>query len=200
MDLPFTTDQFLGVFRDYNQAIWPVQVVAYLLGLGAIAFTFRRAPWSDRAIGGVLAVFWLWMGAVYHLTFFREINPAAVLFGGLFLVQGLLFVYVGILRNGLTFRARSDLYGWVGGLFMAYALAIYPLIGALLGHGYPQAPMFGVAPCPATIFTFGLLLWTTGRVPGGLLVAGLLGTGLLLYRNRSETEARTRSSAVESTP
>lgn len=28
-----------------------------------------------------------------------------------FLVQGGLFVSCGILRNGLTFRSRSDLYG-----------------------------------------------------------------------------------------
>lgn len=86
--------------------------------------------------------------------------------------------------------------------------------------------MFGVAPCPAIIFTFGFLLWTTGRAPSwllviptlwgligftavlirggledtGLLVAGLLGTGLLLYRNRSEKEAQTRSPGGESTP
>lgn len=209
MDLPFTTEQFLDVFRDYNTVIWPAQAVAYLLGLGAVVLTFRPTSRADRGISAVLAVFWLWMGAVYHLVFFREINAAATLFGGFFLVQGLLFVYVGIVRRGLTFRARSDLYGWVGGLFMAYALAIYPVIGALLGHGYPQAPMFGVAPCPATIFTFGLLLWTAGRVSGwllviptlwaligftaaltlsiledtGLLVAGLLGPGLLRYRN-----------------
>ena len=212
MDLPFTTEQFLGVFRDYNQAIWPIQIVALLFGLGALGLTFRRMSWSDRAIGGILAAFWGWMGAVYHLAFFREINAAAVLFGVLFLIQGLLFAYVGSVRNSLTFRARTDLYGWVGGLFLAYALMIYPVIGAHLGHGYPQAPMFGVAPCPTTIFTFGLLLWTSDRVPGvlliiptlwaligftaaftlgiledtGLLVAGLVGTGLLLYRNRYE--------------
>lgn len=223
MDLPFTTEQFLGVFREYNTAIWPVQVAVYLLGLGAIGLTFRRPSWSDRTIAGVLAVFWGWMGAVYHLAFFRTINPAATLFGAFFLVQGLLFVYVGVVRGNLTFRARSDLYGWVGGLLMGYALAIYPVLGALLGHGYPEAPMFGVAPCPATIFTFGLLLWTAGRVPGwllviptlwaligftaaftlgiledtGLLVAGLLGTGLLLYRNRTEAERGTLSPWAE---
>lgn len=78
MDLPFTAEQFLNVFREYNTAIWPAQVVAYLLGLGAIGLSFRRTSGSDRLIGGVLAALWLWMGAVYHLTFFRAINQAAV--------------------------------------------------------------------------------------------------------------------------
>jgi hypothetical protein len=35
-------------------------------------------------------------------------------------------------------------------------------------------PVFGVAPCPTTIFTFGILLWTTDRVPKYLLVIPLL--------------------------
>jgi hypothetical protein len=38
------------------------------------------------------------------------------------------------------------------------------------GHRYPQLPMFGITPCPVTLFTFGLLLLTTGPVQRGLLV------------------------------
>jgi Family of unknown function (DUF6064) len=30
--------------------------------------------------------------------------------------------------------------------------------------------MFGVAPCPTVIYTFGMLLWTSERVPGRLLI------------------------------
>lgn len=32
IELPFTIDQFLQVFEVYNRAIWPTQIVAYLLG------------------------------------------------------------------------------------------------------------------------------------------------------------------------
>lgn len=212
MDLPFTTEQFLTVFRDYNTAIWPAQIGAYLLGIGALGLAGRDSSMSDRLICLILATFWVWMGAVYHLLFFWAINPAAVLFGGLFLAQGVAFLSIGLRRSPLRFSTRSDLYGGIGGVAVLYALAVYPALGAWLGHGYPQAPMFGVAPCPTTIFTFGLLLWTRGRVPvwllviptlwaligttaavslgiledTGLLVAGLLGTGLLLYRNHAE--------------
>lgn len=31
-------------------------------------------------------------------------------------------------------------------------------------------PVFGVTPCPTTIFTFGLLLWTASRVPLYIIV------------------------------
>ena len=67
----------------------------------------------------------------------------------------------------LTLPAGQEV---VGGLFLLYALAIYPLLGWLSGHTYPRSPSFGLTPCPVTIFSVGLLLWTTGRVPKYLLV------------------------------
>lgn len=59
-------------------------------------------------------------------------------------------------------------------LLIAYAMIVYPVIGTVLGHGYPSSPSFGVAPCPTTIFTFGLLLCTNARVPKSLLVIPLI--------------------------
>lgn len=210
MELPFTTDQFLDVFRSYNLAIWPAQVVAYVLAFAALGLVIRPRRQADRWVGGILAFFWFWMGAVYHLAFFSSINPAAYVFGAFFVAQGLLFLAFGAVLPKVTFRFRRDGYGLAGGLLMLYALVLYPLLGMLQGHGYPYAPVFGVAPCPTTIFTFGLLLWTVGRVPGwllviptlwalvgtaaalqlgiredlGLPVAALVGVALLLYRNR----------------
>ena len=209
MELPFTTEQFLHVFEAYNTAIWPVQAGAYLLGLGGLAVAVWPVQGSDRIVSSILGAFWLWMGAAYHLTFFRPINPAALGFGIAFLAQGLLFLAVGVVRRRLVFAFRADVYGWTGALFVGYALAIYPALGGLLGHGYPQAPMFGVAPCPTTIFTFAVLLWTVRPVPLwllvipglwsligvtaavrlgilediGLLGAALVGTGLLFVRD-----------------
>ena len=59
---------------------------------------------------------------------------------------------------------------WVGMAFIAYAAIAYPLIGMAMGHSYPHLPMFGVTPCPVTIFTFGLFLLTTSPVARWLLV------------------------------
>jgi len=174
MDLPFTTDQFLAVFEAYNEAIWPAQMVAYLLGIGVVILALRPRPYAGRIISGVLAGFWLWNGAVYHLALFRQINGAAVAFGVLFIVQGALWLRAGVSRPGLSFRATADTPSIVGGLLILYALVAYSIIGTLLGHGYPRSPVFGVAPCPTTIFTFGLLLWTQTRVPKHLLTIPLI--------------------------
>jgi Family of unknown function (DUF6064) len=72
----------------------------------------------------------------------------------------------GLMETG----RRSDLATWVGAAFMSYAAIVYPLIGIATRHHFPEIPMFGVTPCPVTIFTFGLLQLTVRPVPRWLLV------------------------------
>ncbi|CAG1019128.1 hypothetical protein BURC_03984 [Burkholderiaceae bacterium] len=35
--LPFTREEFVGVFIEYNLAVWPVQILAYVLGIAMLA-------------------------------------------------------------------------------------------------------------------------------------------------------------------
>lgn len=160
--LPFSIEQFLSVFATYNAAIWPIQIVAYLVGAAAVALVFAKSAWKDRAIAIALALMWFWTGIAYHGMFFSAINKPAYLFGALFAVQGLYFILEGVIRPRMAFAARSDLAGWIGYAFIAYAMAVYPLLGIATGHGWPEMPMFGVTPCPVTIFTFGMLLLASG--------------------------------------
>jgi hypothetical protein len=43
-----------------------------------------------------------------------------------------------------------------------------------MGHSSLELPMFGVTPCPVTIFTFGMLLLTRQPVPRLLLAIPVL--------------------------
>jgi hypothetical protein len=174
MNIPFTVEQFFEVFKNYNEAIWPAQILAYVLGILALVLAWRQGKISDRLIGGILAVFWLWIGVFYHILHFSAINPAAMVFGIVFILQGLLFFVVGTLLDKLTFRLTAKPLPVIGAICILYAMVIYPVLGVCFDHTYPAAPMFGVAPCPTTIFTIGILLWTTSRVPGYLLVIPFL--------------------------
>ena len=171
--LPFTREQFTAVFVDYNVAIWPAQVVAYGLGLLMVGAVLRPSPASQRLVSAGLALMWVWTGFAYHGLFFATINPAALGFGMLFVVQGALFAYLGVARHRLCFGPAAGAPGWLGWSLVAYAAALYPLLGVWAGHGYPQLPMFGITPCPVTLFTLGLLLLTTAPVPRALLAIPL---------------------------
>lgn len=171
--LPFTREQFLGVFADYNMAVWPAQVVAYVLGLIVVAALLRPSPLGHRVVAGVLAAMWVWTGVAYHGLFFARINPVALVFGALFVVQGGLFVIAGVARRRLVFGHSAGYVSALGGALVAYAAVVYPLLGLSAGHTYPAQPMFGITPCPVTLFTFGMLLLTTVPVPRWLLIIPL---------------------------
>lgn len=171
---PFTAGQFSEVFQRYNEAIWPAQVAAYVAGLGTLAWAvLRPSRRSGRAMGLVLAGMWVLMGAGYHLSFFRAISGLALPAGVLFLVEGAALAGLA-LRGRLELAPRRDAWARLGLALVGYAALAYPLLGLAQGHVYPRAPVFGVAPCPTTIFTFGVLLLVARPVPGWLLVIPLL--------------------------
>jgi len=171
--IPFTRTDFMRVFEQYNDAVWPWHVLIYLAGLIAFAPAFTRRTIASKLICLILALLWLWMGVVYHLLFFTTINKAARLFGALFIVQSLVFIFAGVLRSRLSFSFRFNVQGLIGGALMTYAVIVYPIIGIALGHSYPAAPTFGV-PCPTTIFTFGLLIGAGINIRFYMLIIPLL--------------------------
>lgn len=173
MNFPFTVEQFLSVFEQYNTSVWPLQIFLNIVALGAIALAVRRRPSSDRSISAILSLFWLWIGVVYHYAFFTTINKAAYVFAFFNVLQGLIFLFTGVLRRRLSFEFRSNGYGWTGGFLILYAMVLYPILGYFFGHAYPKAPSFGL-PCPTTIFTLGLLLWTKPGLPKSVLIIPVL--------------------------
>lgn len=164
MKLPFSIDQFFKVFWDYNLSIWPLQILFYLSALLVIFLSLIKLRASDKIISLILSFFWIWMGVVYHLVYFTSINKAGWVFGIAFILQGSFFFFFSFISKRISFRFNPNIYGITGGLYILYALVIYPLIGYYQGHVYPASPTFGL-PCPTTIFTFGLLLWTDKKIP-----------------------------------
>ncbi|RTE91646.1 DUF6064 family protein [Bradyrhizobium sp. LVM 105] len=172
--LPFTQQQFLAVFSDYNEAIWPSQIVAYLLGGTAFLLLFRQTARSSRAIAVVLSAMWIWTGVLYHGIWFSQINKSAYLFALLFVIEGGGLILAGAYGHQLRFGFRRGAAAWIGASLVGYSAIVYPLIGMATGHDYPAVPVFGVTPCPVAIFTFGMLLLTIGPVPHWLLVVPVI--------------------------
>ncbi len=210
MKIPFTIEQFLSVFGDYNTSIWPMQIVLYFVAIAGVTLIPITKKYTDKIISGILVFLWFWMGLVYHLLYFSTINKAAYVFGVLFILQSLLFLFLGVVKGKLKFEFEANSYGIIGILFIFYALIIYPILGYFFGHIYPETPTFG-APCPTIIFTFGLLLLVPLNIPKylliiplvwsligfsaaanllikedfGLVVAGIVGTILILIKNKT---------------
>lgn len=154
--LPFTREQFFGVFRAYNEAVWPVQVglLAVAIAMVGAARWQKRSAWVSWALAGL----WLWTGIAYHLLFFTRINSLAYVFGAAFVAQAALIARA-IRRETLSISVPADpVRALAGMVLLLYALVGYPAVAVASGQHYPALPTFGV-PCPTVIFTFGLFTW-----------------------------------------
>ena len=99
MALPFTVEQFYGVFRDYNTAVWPAQWILVALALVAVGAVLRPQPWSGVAVPAILGVLWAWIALSYHLASFVRISPAAYGFAAISAVGAVVFTWQGVVRR-----------------------------------------------------------------------------------------------------
>lgn len=210
MRVPFTIDEFMEMLERFNTGWWPMHLIMYLLAGVAIYFALKKTGYSGNVVTVILAVLWIWVGLVFNLLYFSKLYHMSCLFVVLFIVEGIILAWAGLLRRRLKFRVRADIFGFAGGILIIYALVCYPLIGYATGRGWLQLLYPGMMPCPTTIFALGILLWTekplpkivpvipviyalSGFVPVslgvvediGLIAAGIVTAILLLYRGRN---------------
>jgi hypothetical protein len=218
-------EDFFSALQTYNDLVLPVTILTYILGLSAVYLVSRRTHEASRFVPLILGSLWLWSGVVFNGIFFgpSEVEVSGITMTGmwyfagvLFVIQGILFIMFGAIQKTLLFGLDVSSYSVVGGVLVVYALAVYPLVGSMTGYAYPRYPVFGSAPCPVVIFTWGLLLWITQRVPlsvavipfiwgilgivpvlvmgiyadVGLILSGVIGLPLILLRNRSSRSGR----------
>jgi len=97
----------------------------------------------------------------------------------------------------------------------------YPVVGHFMGYEYPLTLPFGLVPCPTTVFTFGLFMLSDRKVPRyflvipilftvsagvsvsrgvredvGLIVAGVVGTALMLIRDSKKQIVASQTGSV----
>jgi hypothetical protein len=210
--IPFTVEQFYGVFTAYNTGVWPMQLPLLALGVMAIVFFVQQRNYSSVGISAILTALWVWQALAYHLAFFTVINPLAYVFAAVFIIGAAALFWQGVIRRRLIFKPISGWRAWAGWGLMTFAFLIYPAWTYFMGHRYPAFPTFGL-PCPTTLFTIGLLAFLVKPYPRsvfvvpiawcfvgsqaaftfdvqadlGLIVAGVLGLVLLI-----NTKAATR--------
>jgi hypothetical protein len=173
MKIPFTVEQFFGVFRDYNLSVWPAQVLLVALAVAALILVIAPQRWSGVTISSILAFLWAWMALAYHLAFFSSINPLAYAFAALSLAAAAVFFWQGVVRRRLAFRLTAGARTAVGLGLVFFSLVLYPLWSFYAGHHYPALPTFGL-PCPTTLFTIGLLAFLVAPYPRSPFVVPVL--------------------------
>jgi hypothetical protein len=167
--LLFSPRTYYRLIELYNAAVWPAQIVTVGLGL-AIRALLGRAAVRGRLIAAILAGCWLFVAIAFHANRYATINWAAVYFAWGFGLEAALLIWTGVVRGRLVFERPVDLAGRAGLRIFLFALAVLPMVGPLLGRGWRQVEIFGVAPDPTAVATLGILLLATGRGSRMLIV------------------------------
>jgi len=207
----FSTEEFLLVLESYNLAIWPLQIIVYVLIALVLFLLFKQTKYSAKIVILVLSFLWLFNGIVFSLIYWSPSHFFGYSFGALCIIQGLLFLY-SMKGSDITIGSPDKTYTSIGLLFVFYATIGYQILGYFLGHIYPQFFPVGLVPCPTTIFTFGIFLIINNKIPLqyyvipliisiggflaaangiyediGLILAGIFGT-ILLIRQGSQVK------------
>jgi hypothetical protein len=169
-------DELLALFAEYNPAIWPMHLIAYVAAAAVLVLiVVRPSRTTDRLVVALLAGLWLFIGVVFQGIYVRDIDATlSVVYAAIFIGQALALVFVGVIADRVAFRVERTPAAIIGAAAIAYSLIVYPLLGVAFGHPWPEAPLFGAAPCPTTIFTFGLFLLVRPPFPKVLLVVPLI--------------------------
>ncbi len=172
--LLFSPRTYFRLFELYNRDIWPLQLVAFGLGLTIWIVLRRSEARRGRAITAVLGACWLWVAIAFHAHRYATINWAAVSFAWGFGLEAALLLGFGTVAGWLSFDRPSDRTSRAGAWILFFALAIEPMAGLLSGRGWRQAELFGVAPDPTAVATLGVLLLAGGRGRWALLVVPVI--------------------------
>ena len=161
--LLFSAQTYHRLLELYNREIWPVQLVALVLGLVIVACLFSAAAWRGKVIAAILAACWLWVAWAFHLERYATINWAANYFAIGFVIEALLLLWAGLVRAELACVPVNGTIQIAGIGVVVFAVVVQPLIGPMMGRPWLQAEIFGIAPDPTVVATLGILLLATRR-------------------------------------
>jgi hypothetical protein len=160
--LMFSPRIYWRLFEHINLATWPLAALAVVLGLGLLAWCWRR-PGSDRAArltALLLAAAWGHVAWAFLWQRFTPIQWAATGFALAFAVQAAALLAAAWPVTG---RAASSLRRHAGLALAVWALLLHPLLAWAQGRPWQQAEVFGLAPDPTVLATLAWLLMAPAR-------------------------------------
>jgi hypothetical protein len=185
--LMFSARTYARLVESYNRELWPLHAAMVAAGIALLWLSATRPREGARAVAGVLALAWLWVGWAFHWQRYVQINTVGPYLALVFAVEAVLLLVLGLGRPGhdAIIGAATRRVGWA---LAGCAVLLYPLLTALTGR-WQRAEVFGLMPDPTALATLGLLLATNQRhrrvlavIPALSLMLGWMTWWLMLER------------------
>jgi len=154
----FSQTVYYRQFELYNQAIWPLHLVAILSTCVIIYALWKKPVWAGRVITGLLVVSWCWVAWAFLYQRFYQIHVVANWYALGFILQAGLIAWYGVIKNRLVFFAGNTLRAKLGSGLLFIIFILYPFIPFITGRSWLQFEMFALAPDPTVFATLTILL------------------------------------------
>ena len=163
----FSARAYYGLFALLNRHLWPLQPVALAWGIAIAVMALRGSPGMPRFATLMLAAAWCGVAWLYFVREYSTIHTYGRWFAGAFLLEAMLLALTAA-RAETPAPARSSVLLAAG--LLALAIVVQPLVAPILGRPLVQAEVFGLAPDPTVVATFGVMLalrapWWVWPVP-----------------------------------
>lgn len=158
-----STETWWNQIGTYNNAIFPMQIIIMIVAIILTYFLFAKpGTKTNKMMKAYLSFTFAWNGIIFFLIFGKEL-PGIFLGAPLFIIVAILFAWD---MFGNKTQLRLPDIKWQRYLMMFWILLafLYPLIGLAFGHYYPKTCIFGVMPCPTTVFALALLVAAIPKV------------------------------------
>lgn len=172
--LLFSPRVYDRLFELHNRALWPAHILTLLLGLAILPMWVRPIRAGHRLIPAILGGLWIAIAWAFLWERYATINWPVAYVAPLFVLQGLLLIWIGAVKGHLTFAAGRGPIDFFGPALFAFCLAGYPLLAPLMGRSWFAAEVFGIAPDPTVLATVVALAFANGRGRWLLLIVPVL--------------------------
>jgi hypothetical protein len=166
------TESWWNQVGDYNASVFPMQVVFLIAAIVLVYFLLKNPAKGNKAMKYYLSFVCAWNAVVFFLIFGREL-PGTILGAPLFILAAILFAW-DIRAQKIQFAFPDALWQKVVTALLLVCACTYPVIGAALGHHYPETCTFGTMPCPTTVFALALLAAAIPRIDRKVYIVLLL--------------------------
>jgi len=137
------------VLQNYNQTIFPSQILFYLLAIGTLFVSFWQSDKiANRLIKGFFVLAFGWIGIVFFLLLGQKL-PAHNAQAFLFLSLSALFA-LDLFTNTSQFKIPPSGWRRIVTIIGFSLVLVYPLVSILLGRPSARWIIPGTFPCPTT--------------------------------------------------
>lgn len=165
--LLFSPRVYYRLFELHNHSLWPAQLLTVAAGLGMVFALARPSIVRTRLTFVVLGIIWIWVGWAFFWVRYATINWAAPYITPAYVLEGLMLIATGLLRNQFSFSPAATFSRNTAIVLLMAILIGYPLIAPAVGRSWSSAEVFGIAPDPTALATLAVL---AASPKGGRLV------------------------------